>query len=795
VITFYFLFFILPSSLFFFIMAEYEDMAIHVGQRIGAISKSSMDKASSMLKLPEQIYERSSTKAFLRLTKSVVLVTVAYFLLAQLPWYLLPLGWVLTGTTLASLLAVGYACRKNNFFNNTFINHFVGQLCLIPLMIPFESWHARYTKEKESFKNKITAYLSYSHFWWCTSLWQSLLSNLDAFPSLFYSESRKKRLIGNLCLLYLFAAIFFPLITYNLGLWGLAKYYLIPLMVYHFWASSFLKTSSLFELLEINNSDFVTLVYYKYPKWVEFLSDELNLAFSSLQKLSAIIEPVTIEPKKVGAAEADADEKKPFVNDKLSSDDYEQWSIPYYNVKDALKLLKDSQFTKSIEVKFQELSFFSLLKSRTGVLIETLEGQSAKAKDVIAEQLSDINWVTTLYLIITPLLSLWGLLTLPYYWQTWVLFVVHYFLGGLGITAGYHRLWSHRAYSAHPIFKYFLLFVSTGAFQMSVFDWCIDHRAHHRYTDTDKDPYSISKGFWYAHIGWLLKKRAEPVVSDIRDLEADPALQFQHKYYPWLAIFEGFLLPTFIAGYFWGDWMGGLFIAAIFSRTVASHATFCVNSVAHFWGEWTYSDQRSPRDSWLVGLITFGEGYHNFHHEFPYDYRNGAQYQNYDPTKWLIWLLSWVGITYDLKYFSEETIQKGQIQMKEKLIAMQRAALHWGPPEETLPTWSMDKVQQSVKDGEMLMVCEGYVHDVRLFIKEHPAGSAIMKPYIGKDISKQFNGGVYNHSNAARNILQTLRVAKLDTSASASSCCSAAEVSEAVVEESSTMVDGKQHAD
>jgi len=776
--------------------SEFESMAINVGERLGELSKTMSKEADKMFRLPQQIYQRSSSKALLRLTKSLLLVFAAYVVLTQLPWYLLPLGWALTGTTLASLLAVGYSCRKNTFFNNTFINHFVGQLCLVPLMIPFESWHARYTKEKESVKSKIMAHLSYSHFWWCTSFWQSVTSNLDAFPSLLSSESRKKRLIGNLCLLYLFCALFFPLMTYNLGWWGLAKYYLIPLMVYHFWASSFLKTSSLFELLDIDSTHFATLAYYKYPKWVEFLSGELNYAVSTFQRLTTT---AGIEEKKV--KEEPKDEKKqetllePVGKPPKQVHEEDEWlSIPHYNLKEAFQLLKDSQFTKSMEVKFQELPFFALIKSRTGGLIEAFEGQSAKAKDVIAEELRGINWITTTYLFLTPVLALYGLFACTYYWQTWTLFFIHYMLGGLGITAGYHRLWSHRAYSAHPIFKNFLLFISTGSFEMSVFDWCTDHRAHHRYTDTDKDPYSIQKGFWYAHMGWLLRKRTVPVVADIRDLEQDRWLQFQHKYYAILAVLQGLILPTVIAGICWGDWAGGFFIAAVASRVLISHATFCVNSVAHYFGDFTYSDQRSPRDSWLVGLITFGEGYHNFHHEFPYDYRNGAHWKAFDPTKWLVWLLSFVGLTYDLKLFSRETIAKGRLQMQEKELEIQRAALHWGPPDETLPEWTMEQIAESVTEGEKLMVCEGYVHDVRLFITEHPAGSNIMKPYIGKDITRAFNGVVYNHSNAARNILRTLRVAKLAPSSSSPWAVSSDATVPTVTNEA-MLVQGKEHAE
>jgi len=706
-------------------------------QDLKTICKESKEK---MLQLPKRIYERSSSKAFLRLTKSVALLIAAYATLTYLPWYLLPLGWVFVGTTLAGLLAVGYACRNNNFFNNTFVNHFVGQICLIPLMIPFESWHARYEKGKQNVMAKVASYLSTSHFWWCASLWQSFTSNIEAYASLIYNQPRK-RVIGNLFLLYLFCALFFPLMTYNLGWWGLAKYYLIPLAVYHFWASSFLKTSSLMEMLEIEDNDLVTLVYYKYPKWVEFLSGELNYAFSSLR---ALAHPDT------GKSDNDKSD-----NDKSDAKE-ETPDIPYYNLKEAFKYVKDLKLKQAIEVKFQELSFVSLLKSRTGGLIQLKD----KAKDVIAEKLSKVSWVTSIFLFSTPVLFAYGLFVCTYNWATWTLFFVHYLTGGLGITAGYHRLWSHRAYKCQSWFKNLLLFFSTGCFQMSVLDWCIDHRAHHRYTDTDKDPYTITKGFWYAHMGWLLVKREVPVVSDVSDLEADPWIRFQHKYYGWLALFEGLLLPTLIAGIFWGDWLGGFLIAGVGSRVIVSHATFCVNSLAHFWGDFTYSDQRSPKDSWLVGLVTFGEGYHNFHHEFPYDYRNGAHYKAYDPTKWIIWTLSWFGITYDLMMFSEETIKKGKIQMQEKELARQRAALHWGPPDSTLPSWTMEQVVEFGKQGEKLMIVGDYVHDVRGFIEEHPAGSGIMKPYLNKDITAQFNGRVYNHSNAARNILQTLRVAR-----------------------------------
>jgi len=164
--------------------------------------------------------------------------------------------------------------------------------------------------------------------------------------------------------------------------------------------------------------------------------------------------------------------------------------------------------------------------------------------------------------------------------------------------------------------------MGTGAFEGSVFNWCLDHRAHHRYTDTPKDPYNISKGFFYAHMGWLLWKRDDYTEDeigpnhlhgiDISDLRKDPILRIQHKYYGIWAFLIGIALPTVISGVFWGDWLGGFFFGAMAKSVFLQHCTFFINSLAHTWGDATYSDQKSPRDSYIVSLFTFGEGYHNF---------------------------------------------------------------------------------------------------------------------------------------------------------------------------------------
>ena len=132
----------------------------------------------------------------------------------------------------------------------------------------------------------------------------------------------------------------------------------------------------------------------------------------------------------------------------------------------------------------------------------------------------------------------------------------------VGITAGYHRLWAHRSYNASKPLEYFLATAGAGAVEGSIKWWSRGHRAHHRYTDTDLDPYNAHKGFWFSHVGWmLLKPRYKPGVADVSDLSKSAVVRWQHRWYVWLILGMGFVFPTVVAGLFWGDWMGGYFFA------------------------------------------------------------------------------------------------------------------------------------------------------------------------------------------------------------------------------------------
>jgi len=371
-----------------------------------------------------------------------------------------------------------------------------------------------------------------------------------------------------------------------------------------------------------------------------------------------------------------------------------------------------------------------------------------------------INWMHTTILTLTPALALYGVYTYTPSFFTLVFAFIYYYMTGLGITAGYHRLWAHKAYSARLPTKVLLLLLGTGATQGSIRWWARDHRAHHRYTDTEKDPYNANRGFWYSHIGWMLLKQDPKTIgrAGIEDLNADPWVRWQHKYYVPLAILMSVVFPTGVCGLFWGDWWGGFYYASMLRQFVVHHNTFLVNSLAHFWGLAPFADEHTPRDSVITALLTFGEGYHNFHHEFPHDYRNAIKFYQYDPTKWLIYGLSLIGQTYDLQIFPDSIIKKGQIQMKQKELDRIKEKVDWGIPREHLPVVTRACFEKLKEEGYKLLIISGAVHDITDFVSEHPGGSKILEPYAGKDGTKAFSGGVYYHSNAARNLLDKFRI-------------------------------------
>jgi stearoyl-CoA desaturase (delta-9 desaturase) len=374
-----------------------------------------------------------------------------------------------------------------------------------------------------------------------------------------------------------------------------------------------------------------------------------------------------------------------------------------------------------------------------------------------------VSWLNVYFILVVPFMGCVAAYFTPLRFYTALCAVIYYFNTGLGITAGYHRLWSHSSYKATLPLKIYLAAVGAGAVEGSIRWWSRGHRAHHRYTDTEKDPYSVRKGLLYSHIGWMVMKQNPKRIgrADITDLNDDPVVVWQHIHYIKCVLAMGLIFPTLVCGLGWGDWSGGFIYAGILRIFLVQQATFCVNSLAHWLGDQPFDDRNSPRAHVITALVTLGEGYHNFHHEFPSDYRNAIQWWQYDPTKWSTWAWKHMGLAYDLKEFRQNEIEKGRVQQLQKKLDQKRAKLDWGIPLEQLPIASWDDFVAQSKDGKALVAVAGVIHDVTNFIKDHPGGKALISSAIGKDATAIFNGGVYNHSNAAHNLLSTMRVGVL----------------------------------
>lgn len=244
-----------------------------------------------------------------------------------------------------------------------------------------------------------------------------------------------------------------------------------------------------------------------------------------------------------------------------------------------------------------------------------------------------------------------------------------YLFCNIGVTAGYHRLYAHRSYVIrNRVIEILVLMGGTLTLQDSVFFWAHDHRRHHRYVDTEKDPYAITKGFWHAHFLWMMMKRETFDPNGIRDLTSRPLLHFQNKWYMPLALGLNAAV-TVIAGVVFHDFFGAVALVLLARLVLVYQSTWFVNSLAHYWGTKPFSKEHTAVNNWIVAVLTGGEGYHNFHHTFPSDYRNGVRWYQWDPTRVFIWALAKLRLASDLKSVDRATIEKRILLESDKTLA------------------------------------------------------------------------------------------------------------------------------
>ncbi|XP_075585788.1 acyl-CoA desaturase 1 isoform X2 [Dermatophagoides farinae] len=253
-------------------------------------------------------------------------------------------------------------------------------------------------------------------------------------------------------------------------------------------------------------------------------------------------------------------------------------------------------------------------------------------------------------------------------WQTVVAAILLYVYTGLGITAGAHRLWSHRSYKAKFPLRLFLALAQTMAVQNHIYEWSRDHRVHHKYSETDADPHNAKRGFFFAHVGWLLCRKHPEVINKGKtisydDLLRDPIVVFQRRYYIPLILICCFILPTLLPTLLWGETLwNAYFICAVLRYVWTLNMTWLVNSAAHFWGRHPYDKNIHPAENYLTVYGAIGEGFHNYHHTFPWDYSTSELGWRFNLTTMFINAMAAIGQAYDLKQVSPEMIIKRKLR-------------------------------------------------------------------------------------------------------------------------------------
>lgn len=340
-----------------------------------------------------------------------------------------------------------------------------------------------------------------------------------------------------------------------------------------------------------------------------------------------------------------------------------------------------------------------------------------------------------------------------------------------------------------------LAIMGSLGFQGSIKWWCLRHRLHHRFTDDPvHDPYAATRGLFYAHVGWIFRKPKYERMSRIEkdDLEADPVVRFQHKFYIPIALFFGLVAPTLVGG-LWNDRIGGFVYGGLLARLLIWHCTFMINSLAHWDGLQPYTDEVTARGNLILALFTSGEGNHNYHHAFPHDFRNGPRLQDWDPSKWIIWMLhKFTPLVTRVRQARDEDVTRARKWMAY-IHSQGRDHLPYGwedldddrqaiideipkPQERLFEEWDRARLETYIQnEHRVIILIDNWVVDVTKYMKEHPGGSAILRNYsysyktqatgnvdrkILGDAGWAFNSGMNSHTRTARARMRSMRIAR-----------------------------------
>ena len=261
--------------------------------------------------------------------------------------------------------------------------------------------------------------------------------------------------------------------------------------------------------------------------------------------------------------------------------------------------------------------------------------------------------------------AIWTGVSATALWICLALYVIRIF----AIGAAYHRYFSHRAFATSRVFQFVLACLAQSTTQKSVLWWAAKHRHHHLHSDTEDDVHSPrQRGFVYAHVGWIFAKQHDATnLAKVADFTRFPELLWLHRFELAPAIVMG------LAAFLIGGW-SGLVVGFVWSTVLLYHATFCINSLAHVIGRKRYVTGDDSRNNWLLALVTFGEGWHNNHHAFQSSVRQGFRWWEIDPTYYILVVLSWFGVIWDMKT-PPEAVLRNEHRLGTKMIERSAAQL------------------------------------------------------------------------------------------------------------------------
>ncbi|XP_025152582.1 acyl-CoA Delta(11) desaturase isoform X2 [Harpegnathos saltator] len=286
--------------------------------------------------------------------------------------------------------------------------------------------------------------------------------------------------------------------------------------------------------------------------------------------------------------------------------------------------------------------------------------------------LPNVKWRNVAVISFVHLCALYSLVTIDFTMNIKTVFwyILICVIQGMGFTAGAHRYWTHRTFKAKLPLRIILVFCYLTAGQISIRNWVRDHRTHHKFTETNADPYNSNRGFFFSHVGWLMVKKHPEVIKkgqqmDISDIKADSFVMFADKHLFILNLICGLLIPVMVPVYGWNETWTMSMKLHFFRHIFGWHTVWSVNSFAHMWGSRPYDMHIKPTNNVMVSFASFGEGSHNYHHVFPWDYKASEfGIHTYNFTAMFIEFFAKIGWAYDLQEPSPELVKSVAIKNK-----------------------------------------------------------------------------------------------------------------------------------